>query len=70
MEHRLRVAALCFFHKIRCNSNHALEAVLPLSRVPVKLACLTVSIDSRYLSVHRFRTVQLSRSFVPACEQY
>ena len=29
LEHRRRVAALCMFYKIRCNPNHALEAVLP-----------------------------------------
>ena len=45
-EHRRRVAALCMFHKIHCNVNHALETVLPRVHVPARLTLLDASVHS------------------------
>ena len=59
----------CYFNKIYCNPNHALEAALPQVHVLDRLSHLAVSIHSRYLSVPKCRTVQFGRLFVPSCVQ-
>ena len=58
LEHRRRIAALCMFHKIRCNSKHTIEPSLTQVHVTAMLTSLGVSVHSRYHVVPRCSAVQ------------
>ena len=64
--HRRRVASLCVFYRIRGNAGHPVNALMPPVRVAPRLTRGALAAHSHTLEVPWARTVQFSRSFIPA----
>ena len=63
--HRRSVAVLCMLYKIWCNPVHPLNGALPGPYVPVRVTCGAL-IEHRYIyALHRCRTYQYSKTFIP-----
>ena len=64
--HRRSVGSLCLLFKIFKNNRHPLHASLPEAYQPVRVTRYAVNANSLAFSPIRCRTVQYSRSFIPA----
>ena len=67
LSHRRRIASLCMFYKIYHNASHPVRQHYPPLLVPTRITRLTISMHDYVLSAPRCKTLQYSRSFVPAC---
>ena len=64
--HRRQVASLCMFFKIFHNEEHPVRSHFPPLFVPTRFTRRIAALHDFVLTAPRFRTVQYSRSFVPA----
>lgn len=65
--HRRRVAFLCMFFKIFNNVDHPVRSHCPPPCVPARFTRRTAAMHDFVLLTPRCRTVQYTRSFIPAC---
>ena len=65
--HRRKVASLCMFYKIFNNACHPVRLHYPNLLVPTRVTRRTAVMHDNVLVAPRCRTVQYTRSFVPAC---
>ena len=67
LAHRRQVASLCMFFKIFHNGDHPVRSHYPSLFVPTRLTRRAAALHDFVLLAPRCKTVQYSRSFVPAC---
>lgn len=67
LAHRRQVASLCMFFKIFHNAEHPVRSHFPPPFVPARCTRRTAVLHDFVLLAPRFKTVQYSRSFIPAC---
>ena len=63
--HRRPVAVLCTLYKISCNPVHPLYGALPEWYVPVRFTRGALVVHRYTYSIHRWRTSQYRRTFIP-----